>query len=60
MQIFLTKDYINTIGRTEAIQPNLNMDANNLPSTRPHHVPEALQDEVNCQFKELEAACEYY
>lgn len=45
-----------TIGRTEAIQPNLRVDTNNLPSTRPYRVPEALQDEVNRQLKELEEA----
>lgn len=45
-----------TIGRTEAIQPNLQVDADKLPSIKPYRVPEALQHEVNRQLEELEAA----
>lgn len=45
-----------TIGRTEAIQPNLQVNINDLPSTRPYPVPYALQGEVKRQLAELEAA----
>lgn len=45
-----------TIGRTEAITPNLQVDINKLPSLRPFRFPQALQEEINQQLKELEAA----
>lgn len=45
-----------TIGRTEAIQPNLHVDDDKLPSIKPYRIPEALQNEVNRQLSELEAA----
>lgn len=45
-----------TIGRTEAIQPNLQVDAENLPSIKPYRIPEALQKEVIRQLTELKAA----
>lgn len=41
-----------TIGRTEAIQPNLQVDAENLPSIKPYQIPEALQKEVIRQLTE--------
>lgn len=45
-----------TIGRTEAIQPNLQVDTNNLPSVRPYPIPEALHGEVRKQLTELQNA----
>lgn len=45
-----------TIGRTEAIQPNLQVNLNDLPSIRPYPVPYALQDELRRQLTELQQA----
>lgn len=45
-----------TIGRTEALHPNLHLDSSKLPSTRPYNVPYALRDELKRQLDELEAA----
>lgn len=45
-----------TIGRTQAITPNLQIDKSNLPSTRPYPVPHSLQNELKRQLQELEAA----
>lgn len=45
-----------TIGRTEAIQPTLEVDATKLPSIKPYRLPEALQKEANRQLEELEQA----
>ena len=45
-----------TIGRTHALQPNLQVDMQELPSNRPYRVPFALQEELRKQLAELEDA----
>lgn len=45
-----------TIGRTEAITTNLQVDINELPSVRPLRFPQALEEEITRQLIELEEA----
>lgn len=45
-----------TIGRTEAITPNCQVDMTKLPSRRPFRFPQALQEEINQQLHEMEQA----
>ena len=45
-----------TIGRTNAITPNLLVDYSKLPSNRPYRIPHALLSELKQQLKELEDA----
>lgn len=45
-----------TIGQTDALLPTFHVDLSNLPSTRPYHVPHALEPELRKQLNELIAA----
>ena len=45
-----------TIGRTDAIKPNLAVELSELPSSRPYTVPQALMSELKRQLDELEQA----